>query len=422
MKQYHFPTLVLALSLFAGSCLKENPVYEATPSPVIILEDVRALYQGVPLILNSDKLNGAGSITGVVISDAAAGNLRKGTVVIQQTKRNFTRGITLDLGTGSNLPYQPGDSLIVSVTGAKLANVSGTLQISGLTPAAVTLAASNRPVTPVITSLAELDSNFRDYESVLVQVVGATLDPAPTGTDTYSGDKSLTDASGGRVTLHTDADAGFAQKLLPVNATFTGIAVWSNPGVDSREGAKKQLRMRNGDDVRDASGSQYFLESFENGLPLKATYTAGTSTFPTSGMWFLDGAGVNNTANDAPVSGTYALRVNQNLSTPALIEMRFDLPDGASKFSVWYSSYAASADLPSTWMLEYSTDAGNTWKQTGEKIRAVSKVKAIATFTMDIRGPVRFRINKLGLGSNATDPTIENGRLSIDDISIYRKP
>jgi hypothetical protein len=277
-------------------------------------------------------------------------------------------------------------------------------------------------VAPVTVSLADLDSNFASLESVLVQVVGAAVTPAPSGNETYAGDKLLEDASGGRVTLHTEAAAAFANSSLPVNATFTGIATWYNASADSRDGAIKQLRMRSTGDVKDASGSMYFMESFESGIPLKNSYTAGSSTFPTSGTWFLDGAGVNNTANDAPVTGQYSIRLNRDLSVPCLIEMRFDLPDGASKFSVWHSSYAASADPPSTWILEYSVDGGTSWKQSGEQVRAVSKTKSVVTFTMDIHGPVRFRINKLGLGSAAVDPTIENGRLSIDDISIFRNP
>ena len=102
--------------------------------------------------------------------------------------------------------------------------------------------------------------------------------------------------------------------------------------------------------------------------------------------------------------------------------MMFDLPDGASKVSIWYASYKASADPSATWRLEYSTDGGTTWIQTGGDIKAVSKTASLITFTMDISGPVRFRINKLGLGSNATDVTIENGRLGLDDFSFYRKP
>jgi hypothetical protein len=41
-----------------------------------------------------------------------------------------------------------------------------------------------------------------------------------------------------------------------------------------------------------------------------------------------------------------------------------------------------------------------------------------ATFEMNITGPVRFRINKLGLG--ASSPTVFNGRLGLDDIAIYK--
>jgi len=100
--------------------------------------------------------------------------------------------------------------------------------------------------------------------------------------------------------------------------------------------------------------------------------------------------------------------------------MNFDVKKGASKVIFWYSSYGAKADKPSTFRLEYSTDGGKTWTQTGEDIVAKVKHKQEASFIVDIQGPVRFRINKLGLGNGDADSTISNGRLSIDDFSIYQ--
>ena len=41
-----------------------------------------------------------------------------------------------------------------------------------------------------------------------------------------------------------------------------------------------------------------------------------------------------------------------------------------------------------------------------------------SSFLMNISGPVRFRITKLGLG--VTSATIFNGRLDIDDLAVYQ--
>lgn len=54
-------------------------------------------------------------------------------------------------------------------------------------------------------------------------------------------------------------------------------------------------------------------------------------------------------------------------------------------------------------------------------IEAKSKVKQQAEFPLDIEGKVRFRIVKLALGNEKGDPSISNGRLSIDDFAVYKK-
>ena len=40
-------------------------------------------------------------------------------------------------------------------------------------------------------------------------------------------------------------------------------------------------------------------------------------------------------------------------------------------------------------------------------------------FLMDIKGPVRFRIKKLGLGASSP-PNVFNGRLGMDDFAVYK--
>jgi len=423
MKKLSILMLGTICSITLLSCLKENVDYNAgsIPSPFVIIEDIRSLYTGTPVALSTDNLMGGNKITGIVISDAAAGNTRKGTIVIQQTKRGFTRGITLDFGASASITYKPGDSIVATVAGATLNNYKGTLQITGLTAANLSKVDSNKVVTPVVVALKDLATNFSTLESVLVQVPGADINPAPATNETYSGDKGLKDAAGGTGILHTEATASFSTHSLPINATFTGIATYYNATADTRQGAVQQIWMRNLADVQNASGALYFTETFENGNPIKTNYAAGNVTF-TSGIWLLDNAVIANTANDVIVSGQYAIRVQQNLSVSAYLQMNFDLPQGASKVSVWHASYGASADPPATWRLEYSTNSGASWTQTGSDVRSASKTKSLITFPVNITGPVRFRINKLGLGSNAVDPTIENGRLGLDDFSVYKQP
>jgi len=90
--------------------------------------------------------------------------------------------------------------------------------------------------------------------------------------------------------------------------------------------------------------------------------------------------------------------------------------------TLWTMSYDAGADQPTKWRLEYSQDQGTTWTQIGEDQWAIKKEKELTTFLMDIVGPVRFRVYKYGPGSSANDVTIQNGRLSIDDMAVYENP
>ena len=98
--------------------------------------------------------------------------------------------------------------------------------------------------------------------------------------------------------------------------------------------------------------------------------------------------------------------------------MNYDLPNGASKVTLSYGSYYT--DASSTWNLQYSTNQGASWTVIGNNIKDAGPSAKTATFLMDIKGPVRFRVCKLGLGTtNGVD--ILNGRLSIEDIAVFQQ-
>lgn len=162
-----------------------------------------------------------------------------------------------------------------------------------------------------------------------------------------------------------------------------------------------------------------FPESFEHAPASDAGYGKKNLELK-SGSWTLYGARIDSFANDKPVTGSSAVRMLGNNTKECYLRMNFDVPDGASKVTFWYSSYATKADKSSKFRLEYSTDNGKSWQQTGEVIEAVSKVKQQATYNLDLKGQVRFRIVKLALGSDKNDASIANGRLSLDDFAIYK--
>jgi hypothetical protein len=161
-----------------------------------------------------------------------------------------------------------------------------------------------------------------------------------------------------------------------------------------------------------------FPETFDSpDTSAKSHYKKEMVTLKT-GEWNFDYAILGALTNHDHFNGKQGVRMQQNRSKSAYIEMNFDLAEGASKVTIAYSSYYK--DVSSVWRLEYSTDGGATWTQTGKDIIADSKEIKTAEFPLDLKGKVRFRINKAGLGDGKQDPTIKNGRLSIDDFTIYK--
>ncbi|TCC90507.1 hypothetical protein EZ428_14635 [Pedobacter frigiditerrae] len=163
-----------------------------------------------------------------------------------------------------------------------------------------------------------------------------------------------------------------------------------------------------------------FPENFESpDTAVKAHYKKQIITLK-SGEWNLDYALLGALPGHDRFNpiGKQSIRIQQNRSKSAFLEMNFDLNEGASKVTIAYAVYYK--DASSIWKLEYSTDQGLTWVQAGKDILTESTDLKTAEFNLDIKGKVRFRINKLGLGDGKQDSSIKNGRLSIDDIAIYK--
>jgi hypothetical protein len=106
--------------------------------------------------------------------------------------------------------------------------------------------------------------------------------------------------------------------------------------------------------------------------------------------------------------------MQQNLATSGYVQMNFDVPDGASKVTVFYGRY--STDAKSSLRLEASTNGGSTWTNVGTTIvNEADKLFKQATWMVNYTGPVRFRVTKIGTG------TSNNGRMNLDDFAIYKK-
>ena len=426
MKLRILPQLsALLLLLATTSCLKDNPDNAAgAPSPNVSLDELRRLYQGSSVVLEPGQLSGAHQVVGLVISDAAGGNVPggPGTIVVQNKRRGVVRGIIIPISGGVAPALAVGDSVVVDIKGATLAKSAGALRLEGITPDRVRKVSSGNAVLARDINISTLLADVNAYDGTLVRITGSSITPLPVSGDTYAGNKTLADGSNNRLTLHTENTAAFATRRVPASATFVGIAVGA---LDAAQAAAPQLWLRTAADAVDPSGPIYtgFPESFE-AVPqaTKGSYDMNTTAVPDNtvqfgtGRWKLYQSILGNTSGRDRYTGTQGIRLQQYLTVPAVVEMKFDLPNGATKVTLLYGAYYT--DAASSWKLEYSQDQGATWTQTGPVISDAGNWQRTATFLMSISGPVRFRVNKLGLGTS-NPPTVLNGRLGLDDIAIY---
>lgn len=240
-----YASLLLSSILLWSGCDKDGNYPGGTISPYISLFDIRSLYKGTDVTLNTDNMLGSNSITGIVVSDHSGGNLPSGLLIVQDKRRlNQLRGISIPIGDEAK-QYAPGDSIIVDVNGGILKRIDGTLQITNIASSAITKVSSGTTIPLNRVTNGEILANPDKYESTLVAVVKGSFDPLPGPTDVLEGDLILNDGFG-NLTLHTEANAKFANSQLPVLGNFFGIIF----GTEGEDGAViPQHRLRTEEDM-----------------------------------------------------------------------------------------------------------------------------------------------------------------------------
>ncbi|QBQ41975.1 DUF5689 domain-containing protein [Sphingobacterium psychroaquaticum] len=412
LKYTVFGTLAISSFTLAG-CLKDNDEeiidHVNTEASIYVL---RSNYKGSDIRISESTLEGASTVGGVVISNHENKNLTPNTIAVQSTWRGKTRGILVQVDQASK--YTFGDSISMQLVGSTLSGSEGALRVKDLAADKISIISkgNNKAYLPV--AITNLHAKPGDFESTLISIT-ADVDPEPSKGQTIAGEHTLVDSENKKIVLSTNKEATFSELALSPSATFQGI-FYSNQG-------QLELRMQKAEDLTFPSGKIYagWPETFEEPYQQKTGYAAAVINFPT-GPWNLNQSLQGNTAGrDRIVSGKQSIRFQQNLSTSAYLQMNFDLPDGASKVTLWYGAYYT--DRSSTFQLESSIDQGKTWQIVGKPISdahptSQSLVAKQAIFLMDIDQPVRFRINKLGLGTSSN--TVNNGRLGMDDFAIYK--
>ncbi len=405
MKKMFFLSLLLGLLVTMLSCEKEIKV-TGTASPLISLNDVRALYQGSATVLNSEDMLGASFISGVVISDPVNGNAPEGLVILQSFKRTLLRGIALEMGT-SSADYNPGDSLVVRIEGKTLERVNGLLQISNILDEDVTRVSvgNDQLINVTTTTFTDVTNKLNLYESTLVGLRSVVASG-----DKFEGEVELSDWSN-TIPLITRSTASFAADGVPGFADYTGVLMRNDQD-------EPFLMIRNSDDYESQNLEPYrpgelyvnFPEDWETVVGTRKS--AWTSAFETylSGEWYFENARTLTSSNFLHTTGAYALMTQGGKA--ASITMNFSLPYGVSRFSFDYGAATATDnEFPMTLYVEYSQDSGNSWQQIGAALQILDVAEKY-TFDelLDIKGPVRFRIRK--------EDSVK--RISIDQIAVYQ--
>ena len=182
---------------------------------VIDLATLKDFYNGTSVTLGSYKIGG------VVISDASSKNIAAGNIVLQDKDA----GIKLYFGSSAGTSkFNVGDSLVIDVSGGILQQYNGAMEISlsasDLPAAAV---ATGKIITPKELTAQQVKEQLPGIEYTLVTIKDATAEAG-----TFSGNKTLTDASGS-LTLYTLTGATFAGDALPTEAkNYTGYCLMFN--------------------------------------------------------------------------------------------------------------------------------------------------------------------------------------------------
>lgn len=263
---------------------------------VVGIATIKGFYTGSDVVLGSYKIGG------VVISDAAAKNISSGNIVLQDG--NY--GIKLYFGSSAATSnFHIGDSLVVDVTGGTLQEYNGSMEISLSSSALPSSAiATGKTITPKELTVADIASQLPDIEYTLVTVKDATL---PNGT--FSGNKTLTDATGS-MTLYTSSSATFASDPLPTTTkTYTGYCTLF--------GSTKELMLRNTSDITDGS-----VITPTNDVLIISEYVEGSSNNK-----YLE---IYNAGTDAADLSKYAVKMYTNGATSASSTAVLDAVTGLS--------------------------------------------------------------------------------------------
>lgn len=222
---FYIAALVVVCITWMG-CKRDSDYIKVSVSPYISNFDLRHLFKGADLVLNSENLGGATYIKGVVVSDHSGGNVPAGLLIVQNSRVagnaiDSLRGIAINIGTEAT-KYLPGDSVHINILGATLKKADGILELTSVAPANIEKKASGKKIILRAVNAGALTSRPEFYESTLITISKGKMDPGPAASDVNAGNKTINDGFGTAV-VHTETAAAFANQKPAPFADITGI-------------------------------------------------------------------------------------------------------------------------------------------------------------------------------------------------------
>jgi PKD repeat protein len=287
---------------------------------------------------------------------------------------SFQGSASISDGSALTYSWSFGDGSTATVLGP----VSHTYTTAGIYTATFT-AASNQGKSASATRTITV--NAASYILTASAGTGGTISPAGT----------VTVANGGSQTFTIAPATGYGISGVTVDGVNQGaLGSYTFSNVTASHTITAAFA---------ASAGSSLKETFDTGT--KTAYATGSVSLST-GTWTLNDALLGNTTADRKV-GAQSVRTRNS----GKVTMTFNFATGAKTVSVKHAKYGSDGN--STWGLWYSTNSGSTWTQAGGTVTTSSTTLAMATFTVNVAGAIRFELRKTDGSAN---------RVNFDDFQI----
>jgi hypothetical protein len=177
------------------------------------IDTLRAMYKGADVVIPAKRY-----IKGIVISDLSKGNITNLNMIIQEG----TGKAGMLVRFTSAYTFTVGQEVQINVGSLTMTAYQGELEIDNALVSNAKATGNTGTITPRVVTAAQLAANMPAWGSSLVTLQNVAIGGGTTGT--WSGNTTITDATGSIVS-NTRTAASFATAAYPTAATsFTGIA------------------------------------------------------------------------------------------------------------------------------------------------------------------------------------------------------